>query len=96
MVLLASAGYSGAEGEADKFWPQWRGPLGTGVSAHADPPLVWAENKNIKWKIEIPGRGSASPVVWGNTPVSVDRRARRCGSGRIASAARRRQPAGRA
>ena len=26
----------------------------------------WSETKNIKWKIEIPGRGSASPVVWGD------------------------------
>ncbi|MGH9175905.1 MAG: hypothetical protein ACRD1H_16185, partial [Vicinamibacterales bacterium] len=68
-LLAASAGssLSGEDGEADKYWPQWRGPLGTGVSNHADPPVAWAENKNVKWKIEVPGRGSASPVVWGDT-----------------------------
>jgi outer membrane protein assembly factor BamB len=55
-----------ADGEADKYWPQWRGPHATGVSTSADPPTEWSETKNIKWKIEIPGRGSASPVIWGD------------------------------
>lgn len=38
----------------------------TGVSKTAKPPVEWSETKNIKWKVEIPGRGSASPVVWGD------------------------------
>ena len=44
----------------------WRGPLGTGVAPDADPPLEWSEKKNVKWKVEIPGRGSSSPVIWGD------------------------------
>ena len=51
---------------ADRYWPQWRGPSATGVSKHADPPTEWSETKNIRWKIEIPGRGMASPVIWGD------------------------------
>ncbi len=51
---------------AERFWPQWRGPYATGVSKHANPPLEWSETKNIRWKVEIPGRGSASPVIWGD------------------------------
>jgi outer membrane protein assembly factor BamB len=51
---------------ADRFWPQWRGPDATGVSKHANPPIEWNETKNIRWKVEIPGRGFASPVVWGD------------------------------
>lgn len=47
-------------------WPQWRGPLGTGVAPDADPPIEWNEDKNVRWKIEIPGRGHATPIVWGN------------------------------
>jgi outer membrane protein assembly factor BamB len=50
----------------ERFWAQWRGPFATGVSPSATPPLVWSETKNIRWKVEIPGRGSASPVVWGD------------------------------
>jgi outer membrane protein assembly factor BamB len=51
---------------ADRFWPQWRGPDATGVSKTATPPLEWSDTKNIRWKVEIPGRGSASPIVWGD------------------------------
>jgi outer membrane protein assembly factor BamB len=53
-------------GEGDKYWPQWRGPEGTGVSKVAKPPLQWSESKNIRWKKVIPGRGSSTPVIWGN------------------------------
>ena len=52
--------------EEERFWPQWRGPYATGVSKFADPPIEWSETKNVRWKVEIPGRGSASPVVWGD------------------------------
>lgn len=45
-------------------WPAWRGAQGTGVSATATPPAEWGESKNVRWKVEIPGRGSASPIVW--------------------------------
>jgi outer membrane protein assembly factor BamB len=54
------------EPTAERFWPQWRGPYATGVSKTADPPIEWSETKNIRWKVEIPGRGSASPIVWGD------------------------------
>ncbi len=47
-------------------WPQWRGPLGTGAAPHANPPVEWSEEKNIKWKVAIPGSGSATPVIWGD------------------------------
>jgi outer membrane protein assembly factor BamB len=53
-------------------WPQWRGPGGTGISQETKVATEWSaatENtaaKNIKWKVEIPGRGHSSPVVWGD------------------------------
>jgi outer membrane protein assembly factor BamB len=50
--------------DSEKYWAQWRGPYMTGVSNTAKPPVEWSESKNIRWKVEIPGRGSASPVVW--------------------------------
>lgn len=50
----------------ERFWPQWRGPEATGASKQADPPIEWSETSNIRWKVEIPGRGSASPVIWGD------------------------------
>jgi outer membrane protein assembly factor BamB len=51
---------------ASRNWHQWRGPHSTGVSSTANPPLEWSETKNVRWKVEIPGRGSSSPVVWGD------------------------------
>lgn len=51
---------------ADRFWPQWRGPDATGASRTASPPIEWSEGRNVRWKVEIPGRGSGSPVVWGD------------------------------
>jgi len=62
-VLAAQSG-SHAAGDSERFWAQWRGPYATGVSRTANPPLEWSETKNIRWKVEIPGRGSASPIVW--------------------------------
>ncbi len=49
-----------------RYWAQWRGPHATGVSRTATPPTTWSETQNVRWKVEIPGRGSASPIVWGD------------------------------
>jgi outer membrane protein assembly factor BamB len=62
-VLLVPALTAQDAGDA-RYWAQWRGPLATGVSPTADPPLEWSETQNVRWKVEIPGRGSSSPVVW--------------------------------
>lgn len=51
--------------DAARNWPQWRGPLGTGVAPQADPPLHWSEGENVRWKIELPGKGHSTPIVWG-------------------------------
>ena len=55
-----------AESDAQKFWPQWRGPAGTGAALHGDPPVEWSADKNIRWKAELPGTGFATPIVWGD------------------------------
>jgi outer membrane protein assembly factor BamB len=58
------AGAAAIHAQKAEDWPAWRGPHGTGVSTMATPPTEWSETKNIRWKVEIPGRGSASPIVW--------------------------------
>ncbi|MFQ5415300.1 MAG: PQQ-binding-like beta-propeller repeat protein [Phycisphaerae bacterium] len=77
-IHLASA--AGPTDHAEKYWPQWRGPSATGVAPHADPPIEWSESNNIRWKVQIPGRGHATPIVWGDrvyvqTAVKTDREA---------------------
>jgi outer membrane protein assembly factor BamB len=50
--------------ELSKNWAQWRGPDGNGVATNSNPPIEWSEEKNIRWKIEIPGKGHATPIIW--------------------------------
>lgn len=45
-------------------WPAWRGPLANGVAPEANPPIEWSESKNVRWKIELPGKGHSSPIVF--------------------------------
>lgn len=52
--------------EAEQYWPQWRGPLATGVAPHANPPTEWSEDQNVRWKTELPGLGHSTPIVWGD------------------------------
>jgi len=47
-------------------WPTWRGPLANGTAPQANPPLEWSETKNVKWKVKLPGKGSSTPIVWGD------------------------------
>ena len=40
---------------AQSNWPQFRGPEGQGVAAgNGNPPLEFAPDKNMKWKVEVP------------------------------------------
>jgi outer membrane protein assembly factor BamB len=80
VLAVASVSALSPPADDDKYWPQWRGPLANGVAPEGDPPLEWAADKNINWKVEIPGKGSATPVVWGDrifvlTAVPTDKRA---------------------
>ena len=52
--------------QKNQNWPQWRGPLCTGVAPDAHPPTEWSADKNIKWKVELPGAGSSTPIIWGD------------------------------
>lgn len=47
-------------------WPGWRGPGSLGVSSEKTFPVKWDMSKNVRWKVEVPGLGHSSPVVWGN------------------------------
>ena len=47
-------------------WPRFRG-LSAGVAAD-DPALpdTWSPTENVVWKMDVPGIGWSSPVVWGD------------------------------
>jgi outer membrane protein assembly factor BamB len=52
--------------EEKKNWAQWRGPWATGIAYDGNPPIEWSKEKNINWKVETPGKGHATPIIWGN------------------------------
>lgn len=54
------------QARADDNWSQWRGPLNSGVSESARPPVSWSETKNNRWKVPIDGSGTSTPIVWNN------------------------------
>ncbi len=65
LLLIAAAMAGPAPNDADKNWPQWRGPHATGAATSGSPPVEWSEDQNLHWKVAIPGKGSSSPVLWG-------------------------------
>ena len=66
LALGSFADVTGQAADAERYWPQWRGPHFKGVSTTANPPITWSETKNIAWKAPLPGRGNSTPVVWGD------------------------------
>lgn len=45
-------------------WPQWRGPLGTGITSETQLPLRWGPEQGVRWKAKLPERGNSTPIVW--------------------------------
>ncbi len=52
----------------ERQWTAYRGRFSSGVLDNANLPESFDLSKmiNIRWKIEIPGLGLSSPVIWGN------------------------------
>lgn len=62
--LLLLLHIAGVPGLAQEFWPQFRGPLGQGVSTSAQPPLSFSKT-NALWDNRV-AAGHSSPAIWGN------------------------------
>ncbi len=52
------------EGEAQQYWPRWRGPSGQGLVEGTGYPDTWSDTENVIWKANVPGEGASSPIVW--------------------------------
>ena len=53
-----------------EFWPCWRGPRGDGTCIEKNVPTNWDPAGAI-WKVELPGKGHASAIVWGSRVFTV-------------------------
>jgi outer membrane protein assembly factor BamB len=47
-------------------WPAWRGPLANGVSGEKALPMKWSTTENVAWKLPMPSRSGATPIIWNN------------------------------
>jgi len=70
-ILFASITFSlTVIGQIDpkRQWPGYRGYMASGVLDNANLPETFDFQKmvNVRWKIELPGLGLSSPVVWGD------------------------------
>jgi outer membrane protein assembly factor BamB len=50
---------------AAQEWPRFRGPNGAGQSEATTIPAAWSADDYL-WKVELPGKGNSSPVLWGD------------------------------
>ena len=62
LVALAILWTSVSQGQE---WTRFRGPNGQGISDAKTIPVKWTE-KDFNWKVELPGGGHSSPVLWGD------------------------------
>jgi len=59
---------TGSLSAADE-WSNWRGPS---LDGNADPgsyPVEWSSEKNLRWTVEMPGKGGSTPIVWDDNVV---------------------------
>ncbi len=47
-------------------WTQFRGTDGTGVSSEKSLPTEWSADKNVAWKVSVPGVAWSCPIVVGD------------------------------
>ena len=84
--IVRTAGATGAAlpdaAPAKGSWPSFRGVLASGVADGQNLPDRWdvATGENILWRVQVPGLGHSSPIVWGDrlfvaTAVSSDPKA---------------------
>lgn len=69
VLILGATLLVGAATLSAENWPQWRGPLATGATTEKGLPEKWsvATGENIAWKLPLPSRSGATPIVWNNT-----------------------------
>ncbi len=52
---------------ADDGWPMWRGASQNGVAQGSEFPTRWSNENGVAWEVVVPGKGSSTPVVSGNS-----------------------------
>ncbi len=64
IALSLTLAVMGAATLAAENWPQWRGPQLNGFSAEKGLPIKWGPEENLAWKLPVPTRSGATPIIW--------------------------------
>ncbi|MBN2589934.1 MAG: PQQ-binding-like beta-propeller repeat protein [Sedimentisphaerales bacterium] len=59
IVLICSTVHAGD-------WSHWRGPSMDGSSEETNLPSSWSKTENVAWVVDLPGLGSATPIISGD------------------------------
>jgi outer membrane protein assembly factor BamB len=66
LLVLAAALALATAPALSQDWPQFRGAGSDNVAGAVGLPSEWGAEKNLAWKIRIPGQGWSSPVIAGD------------------------------
>ena len=69
VVLLSTlvASTAAANPKPEETWPGFRGHSMSGIAPGPAVAEKWSAAENVRWKIDLPGQGWSSPIVWGDT-----------------------------
>ena len=65
LLLVCFIGLTSSPAAQAQEWTRFRGPNGTGIGKGDSIPARWSP-ADYNWKIDLPGIGHSSPVVWGD------------------------------
>src|SRR5262245_43889298 len=61
VTLVVLTGMTAAVSAAD--WTGFRGPNSQAISTEKDLPVKWSPKENLRWKVDLPGRGLSNPII---------------------------------
>jgi outer membrane protein assembly factor BamB len=67
MLSALAVSTAAANPKPEETWPGFRGHAMSGIAPGPAVVEKWSATENVRWKIELPGQGWSSPIVWGDT-----------------------------
>lgn len=64
LSIAATACLFAAAASAADNWPRFRGLEAGAIPDNAALPERWSATENVAWKVDVPGLGWSSPIVW--------------------------------
>ena len=67
LSIVAVASVAATSPSPEDTWPGFRGHGMSGIAPGNSIPEKWSTTENVRWKVDVPGQGWSSPIVWGDT-----------------------------